>query len=367
MLSQNVNSILSEDVVVSGKPDGPLIIAGPCSAESEAQVVSTGRLLAKIPDVKIFRAGVWKPRTRPNGFEGVGVEGLVWLQNMKEETGLDTAVEVANSFHVDEALKHNIDYLWIGARTTVNPFSVQEIATALKGVDVPVLVKNPVNPDINAWMGALERVSQAGIKKLMAVHRGFSTFEKTPYRNAPKWEIPIELKRQMPEIPIISDPSHIGGNRNTIAELSQKAMDLAMDGLMIECHLNPDAALSDAIQQITPDSLDEILKNLIIRKPEGNGLNGQHTLEGLREEMDAADNDLLEAIEKRIRITKELGMYKKSHNMTILQVNRWQKVLEDRLRQAHHLGLDEKLIKDIYQILHNQSVKIQSELLNEDV
>lgn len=367
MISENVKSILFKETVVSGKPDGPLIIAGPCSAESEAQVLTTARLLAKIQAVKIFRAGVWKPRTRPNGFEGVGIEGLVWLQKIKEETGLDTAVEVATSSHVEEALKHNIDYLWIGARTSVNPFSVQEIANALRGVDVPVLVKNPVNPDINAWMGALERVSQVGIKKLLAVHRGFSTFEKTPYRNAPKWDIPIELKRQMPEIPIISDPSHIGGSRDTIAELSQKAMDLAMDGLMIECHFNPDAALSDAIQQVTPDSLDEILKNLIIRKPEGNGLNGQHTLESLREEMDTADDALLEAIGRRIRITKELGMYKKSHNMTILQVNRWQQVLEDRLRQAYHLGLDEKLVKDIYQILHNQSVKIQSELLNKNV
>jgi chorismate mutase len=364
MISQNVNPTLSKEAVVSGGPDGPLIIAGPCSAESEVQVLSTAHQLARIHDVKIFRAGVWKPRTRPNGFEGVGVEGLVWLQKVKKETGLDTAIEVANSSHVEEALKHNIDYLWIGARTTVNPFSVQEIANTLRGVDIPVLVKNPVNPDINAWMGALERMSQAGIKKLMAVHRGFSTFEKTSYRNAPKWEIPIELKQEMPEIPIISDPSHIGGNRNTIAELSQKAMDLAMDGLMIECHFNPDAALSDATQQITPDSLDEILRNLIIRKPEGNGLNGQHTLERLREEMDAADDDLLEAIGKRIRITKELGVYKKSHNMTILQVNRWQYVLEDRLRQAQHLGLDENLIKEIFQILHNQSVKIQSELLN---
>jgi chorismate mutase len=364
MDSDTLNSTLIKDVVVSGKPDGPLIIAGPCSAESESQVLATARQLSKIPAVRIFRAGVWKPRTRPNGFEGVGVEGLVWLQKIKTEIGLETAVEVANTSHVDQALKHNIDYLWIGARTTVNPFSVQEIANALRGVEIPVLVKNPVNPDVNAWIGALERVSQAGIKKLMAVHRGFSTYEKTPYRNAPKWEIPIELKRQMPEIPIISDPSHIGGNRNSIAELSQKAMDLAMDGLMIECHINPDAAFSDAAQQVTPDSLDDILKNLKIRKPEGNGLNGQHTLEILREEMDSVDNALLEALGKRIELTIKLGDYKKSHNMTILQVNRWQQVLEDRLRQALHLGLDEKLVKDIYQLLHNQSVKIQSELLN---
>jgi chorismate mutase len=357
---------MEEKPIVSGKSDFPLIIAGPCSAESESQVLSTARQIARIKDVKIFRAGIWKPRTRPNGFEGIGVEGLSWLQKVKSETGLDIAIEVANTSHVEHALEHHIDYLWIGARTTVNPFSVQEIANALRGVDVPVLVKNPVNPDVKAWIGALERVIQAGIKKIFAIHRGFSTFEKTPYRNAPKWEIPIELKRQFPEIPIISDPSHISGNRNLIAELSQKAMDLAMDGLMIETHINPEAALSDAAQQITPDTLDEILQNLKIRKPEGNGLNGQHTLEFLREEMDTVDNMLLEVIGKRIDLTKKLGEYKKSHNMTILQVNRWQQVLEDRLKQAEYLGLDEKLVREIYQLLHNQSVKIQGKMLNED-
>ena len=363
---QNVSPELMESPVVSGNPDMPLIIAGPCSAESELQVLSTAHLLAKIRGVKIFRAGIWKPRTRPNGFEGVGVKGLKWLQRIKAETRLKVTTEVANAQHVDQAMKHEIDYLWIGARTTVNPFSVQEIANALKGVEIPVLVKNPINPDVKAWIGALERVSQAGIKKIFAVHRGFSTFEKTPYRNAPKWEIPIELKRQIPEIPIITDPSHIAGTRDLIANLSQKAMDLAMDGLMIESHIHPEDALSDASQQITPDILDGILQNLKIRKPEGNGLNGQHTLESLREEMDLIDNTLLESIGKRIELTKKLGDFKKSHNMTILQVNRWQQVLEERLRQAHHLGLDKKLVKDIYQLLHNQSVKIQGEMLNQE-
>jgi chorismate mutase len=366
MSNQNVSPTLMGNPIVSGKAGSPLIIAGPCSAESESQVLSTARQVARIRDVNIFRAGVWKPRTRPNGFEGVGVEGLVWLQNVRSETGLAIATEVANTFHVEKALEYKIDYLWIGARTTVNPFSVQEIANALRGVDIPVMVKNPVNPDVKAWIGALERVIQAGIIKIYAIHRGFSTFENTPYRNAPKWEIPIELKRQIPEIPIISDPSHIAGKRTLIAELSQKAMDLAMDGLMIETHINPEAALSDAAQQITPDTLDEILQNLKIRKPEGNGLNGEHALEMLRQEMDAVDNALLEAIGKRIELTKKLGHYKKNHNMTILQVNRWQQVLEDRLKQANYLGLDEKLVKDIYQLLHNQSVKIQSEMLNKD-
>jgi chorismate mutase len=355
-----------ENPIVSGMPNIPLIIAGPCSAESELQVLSTAKQIARIESIKIFRAGVWKPRTRPNGFEGVGAEALIWLQKVKAETGLDIAIEVANASHVEQALEHEIDYLWIGARTTVNPFSVQELANALRGVDVPVLVKNPVNPDVKAWIGALERVTQAGIKKIYAIHRGFSTYEKTPYRNAPKWEIPIELKRQFPEIPLISDPSHIGGDRKLIAELSQKAMDLAMDGLMIESHINPEVALSDAAQQVTPDTLAAILQNLKIRKPEGNGLNGKHTLETLREEMDLVDDTLLETIGKRIELTKKLGDYKKSHNMTVLQVNRWQQVLEDRIRQAEYLGLDEKLVKEIYQLLHNQSVKIQSQMLNEE-
>jgi chorismate mutase len=366
MSIQNTDSTLLNKKVVSGIPDSPLIIAGPCSAESESQVLATARELARIEKVRIFRAGVWKPRTRPNGFEGVGVEGLHWLKTVKSETGLDIATEVANTVHVEKALEFQIDYLWIGARTSVNPFSVQEIANALRGVDIPVLVKNPVNPDVKAWIGALERVIQAGIKKIYAVHRGFSTYEKTPYRNAPKWEIPIELKRLFPKIPIISDPSHISGSRSLIADLSQKAMDLAMDGLMIETHINPDAALSDASQQITPDALAEILQHLKIRKPEGNGLNGQHTLETLREEMDSVDNILIEAIGKRIELTKRLGEYKKSYNMTILQANRWKQVLDDRLKQAQYLGLDEKLVKEIYQLLHNQSVKIQSQMLNEE-
>jgi len=342
----------------------PLIVAGPCSAESEEQLLGTARQLAKIPEVTLFRAGIWKPRTRPNGFEGVGREGLGWLQTVKQETGLATAVEVANAHHVYEALKYGIDVLWIGARTSVNPFSVKEIAGALAGVDIPVLVKNPVNPDINSWIGALERIAQAGIKRLAAVHRGFSTIEKSPFRNAPKWELPVELMRLMPEIPVICDPSHIAGNRDAVAELSQIAIDLAMNGLMIECHIEPDKALSDAKQQIKPETLQTIIKALKFRKPEGNGFNGIDVLNMLRREMDEVDQALLEILARRFDIAAKIGLYKKSHNMTILQVHRWQETILDRIRKGKTYGLDETMVKKIWEILHQQSFQIQSDLLN---
>jgi chorismate mutase len=342
----------------------PLIIAGPCSAESEEQVLETASQIAQIPAVSIFRAGIWKPRTRPNGFEGVGRRGLAWLQMVRKVTGLPTAIEVANANHVYEALKYGIDVLWIGARTSVNPFSVKEIAAALQGIDIPVLVKNPVNPDINSWIGALERISQAGIKRLGAIHRGFSTIEKTPYRNAPKWELPVELKRLMPEIPIICDPSHIAGNRDAVLELSQIALDLAMDGLMIETHTDPDKAMSDARQQINPEALKSILHSLKFRKPEGNGLNGEDILRMLRREMDEVDSALLEILARRLEIASKIGVYKKSHNMTILQVQRWQETILDRMKKGVKYGLDENLVKSIWELLHKQSFKIQSELLN---
>lgn len=354
------------DDIFPGK-NTPFIIAGPCSAESEQQVMDTAVQLSKIPEVSVFRAGVWKPRTRPNGFEGVGVKGLQWLKNIKRETGLLTATEVANSYHISEALKYGIDVLWIGARTSVNPFAVQEIASALRGVDIPVLIKNPLNPDINSWIGALERISQVGIKKLGAIHRGFSMIEKTSFRNPPKWEIPIELKRHMPDLPIICDPSHIAGNRTGIAELSQNALDLAMQGLMIECHTDPDSALSDPQQQIKPSALKRLLNQLVIRKPEGNGLNENGILEMLRQEIDTVDKSLIEILLRRIEIANQIGHYKKNHDMTILQVNRWQQLLEDRLHQAKELGLSESLVKEIFQILHNRSIEIQSDLLNKKV
>lgn len=344
----------------------PLVIAGPCSAESEEQVLQTAREVRKIHGVNVFRAGVWKPRTRPNGFEGVGIPALKWLKSVKEETGLLTAVEVARAQHVYEALKYGVDILWIGARTSVNPFSVQEIADALQGADVPVWVKNPINPDLNLWIGALERLNQVGIKRLGAIHRGFSTFEKTPYRNAPKWEIPIELKRLVPDIPIICDPSHISGNRDIIHSLSQKALDMAMNGLMIETHINPDKALSDAAQQLRPEALKQILDNLYYRKPDGDGKEPEEFLRTLRQEIDIVDNQLLEAISRRDEIVCKIGMYKKNHNMTILQVSRWQQLLEDRLNQAGKLGLDEEFVKSVYQLIHDRSIKIQSALMNKN-
>ena len=363
-----MNTLLEQKIRLNsdwlGRNDSPLIIAGPCSAESEEQVVQTARRLAKIRQVTIMRAGIWKQRTRPNGFEGIGVPGMQWLRRVKEETGLQIAIEVANAHHVYEALKYGIDVLWIGTRTTVNPFSVQEVAVALQGVDVPVFVKNPINPDIKFWIGALERMAQAGVKRLGAIHRGFSTFEKTPYRNAPTWEIPIELKRLVPEIPLICDPSHIAGNRELIFEISQTALDLALHGLMIESHIDPASALSDAKQQVTPETLKNILGKLKYRKPSGNTAGPEEILNIFRQEIDATDRQLMELIARRSEISGKIGQYKKDHNMTILQVNRWQQLLNDRLRHARRLGLDEKFVKDVYQMIHERSISIQSDLMN---
>ena len=347
-----------------GRNESPLIIAGPCSAESEEQVLQIAQKLSKIKQVTIMRAGIWKQRTRPNGFEGIGVPGMQWLKRIKEETGLQIAIEVANAHHVYEALKYGIDVLWIGARTTVNPFPVQEIAVALQGVDVPVFVKNPINPDIKFWIGALERMAQAGVKRLGAIHRGFSTFEKTPYRNAPTWEIPIELKRLVPEIPLICDPSHIAGSRELIFEISQTALDLAMHGLMIESHIDPDNALSDAKQQVTPEALKNILGRLKYRKPSGNTTDPKEILNILRQEIDATDKQLIELIARRSEISGKIGQYKRNYNMTILQVNRWQQLLNERLKHAKRLGLDEKFVKDVYQMIHDRSIRIQSDLMN---
>lgn len=341
----------------------PLIIAGPCSAESEEQVLQTARAVAKIPGVTIFRAGVWKPRTRPGEFEGHGVEALQWLKRVKQETGLLTACEVANTHHVYEALKFGVDVLWIGARTSVNPFSVQEIANALRGVDVPVWVKNPVNPDLQLWIGALERMSNAGIKRLGAIHRGFSDYTKSQFRNAPKWDIPIELKRLAPEIPLICDPSHIAGKRALIRDLSQKALDLAMNGLMIETHVDPDHAWSDKDQQLTPADLQDLLANLVFRKVEGEG-NGVETLAALRAEIDIVDQQLLEILARRCQISRQIGEYKKAHNMTIFQVSRWQYLLEDRLAQAQQMGMEPDFVKQIYKMVHDNSILIQSKLMN---
>lgn len=345
--------------------DGPLIISGPCSAESEEQVLATARAVAAVPGVKMFRAGIWKPRTRPNSFEGVGVPALQWLRRVKEETGLMTTVEVANGTHVYEALKHGIDVLWIGARTTVNPFSVQEIANALRGVDVPVLVKNPINPDLQLWIGALERLNAAGIKRLGAIHRGFSTYEKTAYRNAPKWNLAIELRSQAPDILMICDPSHIGGSRAVIPAIAQRALDIAMDGLMIETHVDPDNALSDAGQQLTPEALAELLAGLHHRRPAGDLENPEALLADLRGEIDAADYELLEVLQRRANVVRAIAELKRDHKMTILQVSRWKQLLEDRLQRARRMGLEATFVKEVYQIIHDRSIKAQSAIMNE--
>ncbi len=341
----------------------PLVIAGPCSAESEEQVLRTAHQLAEIPEVKVFRSGLWKPRSRPGAFEGVGEKGLRWLEKVKAETGLMTTVEVARPEHVELALKHHVDILWLGARTVVNPFVVQELAEAMKGVPVTVMVKNPIIPDLKLWIGALERIYAAGIRQLLAVHRGFHYFENSPFRNAPMWEIPIELKRLVPELPIIVDPSHICGRRNLLQEISQKAVDLEMDGLMLEVHENPEEALTDAAQQITPETLNLLLKNLILRKRTGNP-DFENRLEVLRTEIDKLDGELLQILAKRLEIIDEIGDYKRDNNITILQMKRWAGIITDRLSIGTNLGLDETFLKKILNLIHKESIQRQTNIFN---
>lgn len=337
----------------------PMVIAGPCSAETEEQVMNAAKLLSA-DGIKIMRAGIWKPRTKPGGFEGVGSEGLIWLKNVKKETGMYVSTEVATQKHVYEALKHGIDLLWIGARTTANPFAVQEIAEALQGVDIPVLVKNPVNPDLELWIGALERLSNVGLTRLGAIHRGFSSYDKKIYRNLPQWHIPIELKRRYPDLPILCDPSHIGGTRDLIQPLSQQAMDLNYDGLIIESHCNPDEAWSDAAQQVTPSRLKEILSNLVIREE------GQSTedLSILRRQIDELDNQLLELLAKRMRVSREIGTFKKEHNMTVVQTDRYDEILNKRIPQAKGLDVDPEFMRTILEAIHEESVRQQVVILN---
>lgn len=358
-----IDLTLQNDWLKSGQK--PFVIAGPCSAESEEQVLAAAQALDKLPLVRVFRAGIWKPRTRPNSFEGVGVKGLRWLQRVKQETRLLTAVEVANAGHVQAALKFGVDVLWVGARTTANPFSVQEIADALSGVDVPVLVKNPVNPDVQLWVGALERLNNAGIWRLGAIHRGFTTHEKSAYRNEPRWQIAIELKRLIPAIPLICDPSHIAGKSELLHEVSQKALDLTMDGLMIEAHPDPAAALSDADQQIRPAALRQLLDCLQIRNVNGVAREEDDLLAKLRRQSNAIDYEILELLARRMEVVKQIGHYKKAHNMTILQVRRWKEVVEDRLEKGASLGLDDDFVKTVYDALHAYAIKIQSGVMND--
>ncbi|MBQ4277915.1 MAG: bifunctional 3-deoxy-7-phosphoheptulonate synthase/chorismate mutase type II [Bacteroidaceae bacterium] len=336
----------------------PFIIAGPCSAESEEQVMTTATQLAK-KGCHMFRAGVWKPRTKPGGFEGHGEKALPWMQRVRQETGMLTAIEVATPEHVELAMRYGIDILWIGARTTANPFAVQALADALKGVDVPVLVKNPVNPDLELWIGALERINGAGIHRLGAIHRGFSSYDKKIYRNLPMWQIPIELHRRIPNLPIACDPSHIGGRRDLIAPLCQQAMDMGMDGLIIESHCNPDAAWSDASQQVTPDILDYILSILVIRDK----VVSTENIVALRKQIDEIDDALIDLLAKRMRVSREIGQYKKEHGMTIVQTSRYSEILDKRGAQGSLMGIGADCIKQIFESIHEESVRQQVEVM----
>lgn len=337
----------------------PVVIAGPCSAETEEQVMETAMDLAK-NGVRIFRAGIWKPRTKPGGFEGVGSVGLTWLQEVKKETGMLVATEVANKQHVEEALNAGVDVLWIGARTSANPFAMQEIADSLVGADVPVLVKNPVNPDLELWIGAMQRIYNAGIRQIGAIHRGFSAYGKHLYRNMPQWHIPIELRRRMPELTLICDPSHIGGKRELVAPLSQQAMDMGFDGLIVESHCDPDSAWSDKSQQVTPEVLNFILNMLVVRDT----TQTTESLTLLRQQIDQIDNDLLEALSKRMRISREIGQYKKEHSMPVVQTGRYDDILNSRAAAAEELGMNGDFMKMVYQAIHEESVRQQIEVLN---
>ena len=346
--------------IATAEPVGrPIVIAGPCSAESEEQIMTTARALAEY-GIKIFRAGIWKPRTKPGGFEGIGEPGLEWLKRVKEETGMLVSTEVANKAHVEAALNAGIDMLWIGARTSANPFAVQEIANSLNGCDIPVMVKNPVNPDLELWIGAIERIYNAGIRRIAAIHRGFTVYGKHLYRNMPQWHIPIELHRRLPGLQIICDPSHMGGKRELIAPLSQQALDMGFDGLIIESHCDPDCALSDKSQQITPEVLNFILNTLVIRD------NAQSTesLTLLRQQIDQIDNDLIEILAKRMRVSREIGQYKKDHSMQIVHTNRYDDILKSRVKLAEEMGMSGNFMKTVIEAIHEESVRQQIEVLN---
>ena len=349
-----------ESIILPGLSDKkPLIIAGPCSAETEEQVLTTAKELAA-NGVKIFRAGIWKPRTKPGGFEGVGIEGLDWLKKVKAETGMYVATEVANKAHVEAALAAGVDILWIGARTSANPFAMQEIADALVEADTVVLVKNPVNPDLELWIGAMQRIYNAGIRKLGAIHRGFSSYGKHLYRNMPQWHIPIELRRRMPDLSILCDPSHIGGKRELVAPIAQQAMDMGFDGLIIESHCDPDCAWSDKSQQVTPDVLNYILNMLVIRDTKQTTEN----LTLLRQQIDQIDNELLEILNKRMRVSREIGQYKKEHSMQIVQTDRYGDILKSRIKLAEEMGMSGDFMKDVLVSIHEESVRQQIEVFN---
>ncbi|MDF0708037.1 bifunctional 3-deoxy-7-phosphoheptulonate synthase/chorismate mutase type II [Flagellimonas okinawensis] len=341
----------------------PLVVAGPCSAETEDQVLKIAHEL-KDTDVSYYRAGIWKPRTRPGNFEGVGAIGLKWLQKVKEETGLKTATEVANRAHVDLALEHDVDLLWIGARSTVSPFIVQEIADALEGTDKIVLVKNPVNPDLSLWLGAVERLHSANIEKLGVIHRGFSTYEKTKYRNIPEWQLAIELQTKFPDLPIINDPSHITGKRDMVFDVSQTALDLNFDGLMIETHYDPDNAWSDAAQQVTPKTLIQMMKDLRIRKETDEEAEYNNNLSNLRAQIDVLDNQLIDLLGKRMKVSDGIGELKKQKNVAVLQSNRWNAILGNMILEGEQRGLSEEFVLKMFKAIHQESINHQEKIIN---
>ncbi len=347
------------------KPTRPIVITGPCSAETEEQVMKTAQMIADLDmEIDLFRAGIWKPRTRPNNFEGIGFDGLQWLKKVREEFGFRVTTEVANTQHVFEALKVGIDVLWLGARTTVNPFSVQEVADALKGVDIPVFIKNPINPDLALWQGAIERIYNAGITRIGAVHRGFSKFGHNKYRNVPQWQIPIELKRNFPDLMMVVDASHICGSRDNLYDVSQQALDLNFDGVMLESHCDPSNAWSDAKQQITPfDLKEQILDRLVLRKLGEDDPDFQHDIEDLRSQIDAIDKDILQMMGNRVNVAKKIGIYKKKNNIAVLQQARWNEIIDSTMKQAEPLGLSKEFISSFLKAIHQESINHQEKIM----
>lgn len=342
----------------------PLIISGPCSAETEEQMIETATRLAKTGKVDLLRAGIWKPRTKPGMFEGNGIIGLPWLLQAKKITGLPTTVEVATAKHVEEALKFDVDMLWIGARTTVNPFSVQEVADALKGIDIPVLIKNPINPDLELWSGGIERLQKVGVEQVGMIHRGFSSYGNTEFRNAPMWHLPIEMKRRYPGMPLICDPSHICGNRSLLQSVSQKSIDLDFDGLMLESHIDPDNAWSDAKQQVTPERLLELLNELVWRHESSTVQEFITALTTLREQINQVDDELMTLLGQRMKLSDKIGEYKKDNDITILQTNRWNEILERAFQKGEKLGLSKEFITKYFDAVHLESIQHQNKIMN---
>jgi chorismate mutase len=360
---ETVTSSMSKSILETWNTR-PLIISGPCSAETEEQVVATAERLAATGKINVLRAGIWKPRTKPGMFEGIGAKGLPWLQRAKKTTGLPTTVEVATGKQVEDALTFDVDMLWIGARTTVNPFSVQEVADALRGINVPVLIKNPINPDLELWAGAVERVARAGVKNIGLIHRGFSSYGNTEFRNAPMWHLAIEMKRRNPELPIINDPSHICGRRDILQETAQRAIDLDFDGLMIESHIDPDNAWSDAKQQITPEKVGEMLSSIIWRREDIASEEYHAALESLRQQINHLDDELMQILSQRMKIAEKIGQYKKDNNITILQTGRWNEILDRGTKEGIKKGLSKEFIEQYLDAIHMESINHQKKVLD---